>query len=586
MGKETTQNLWTLWIILWSFQFLVFAVVVCSLIMLGFRSGTMEVKVINVQPIERPKQWSVPLEALTPVKNQFSRGTCWAFAAIGFLESDYRANGIRSGYLSSDEVIQFSEQAYMSLIVNYCSSHREIPLCRYGGMLENSTSNFNVDSLYYLRNVTTKYILPYSICPYQHQRGINESKCIPKDKSLNEYVENNPIKFTIRDIVTVYSISDIKKLMMKTLSPLTYGLNTEFNTMLFPCNKYNSMYSSDECKYCKTPCGSGCCTKISSSMYHKDGMIDLSVGSVRRAGHSMLVVGWNDEFPVERNRYSSPPIYTTAWNAIDNKAQTKLIKNNIEIPVDRWTKGGLILKNSYGEHGHTLGYFLQNHSLLNEDTICPLSIHPSRYYPLDVECIKRGNSFMNCSNDKLRKVSDGKIFYGATILKCKNDLGNDYAKNLGFEECGTNKDYRYALSMEWFNVTFKRGVCKTREMGDGLIVYLARWVEGKMKETITEVHTQITSWDFIAQLFEMDTTIKNSEHCGYYFQPYDTIEYLISMYQHDGFESYGFSYYGIKWEQESYYKSSKRKGQFTEINKSTKKFVTPQFDGPFGGRIN
>ncbi|ELP87932.1 hypothetical protein EIN_275190 [Entamoeba invadens IP1] len=569
--------------------------------MLGFRTNILSVKVVSVRPSPLPKQWSVPIESLTPVKNQFARGTCWAHAVIGFVESDYRANGIRNGLLDPDEVVQFSEQAYMSLLVTYCSKHRDIPLCRYGGMLENSTNNFTPDSFFYLRNVTNGFILPETICPYEHFSGVNESLCTPSDKqTLEEHVKRNPLSFSIKDIVTVYSVNDVKNIMLKTLSPMTYGLNTLFNTILLPCNSFNPQINTTECQKCLTPCAGGCCTKVSSSMYHNDGLIDISEGSVRRGGHSMLVVGWNDEFPVERNLHLNDPIFQCDWAKIDvnhnsshppqnnsKNNNTATIKNVIEKRVKRWTKGGLILKNSYGTKGHTLGFYLQNHSLLNEDTICPLSIHPSRWYPLDVNCIKEGRSFMNCSNGKLRKIGNSKIFYGATILKCKEGISRDEAKNLGFEECGTNDPKtRYALSAQWYNVTFKRAIPKTLAMGDGFLLYLAKWENGKINTTIQETRTLLTSWDFVTQLFEMDTNVTNSEHCGYYFQPYDTIEYLASEFGHDTFESYGFSYYCLKWEPESYYKVSKHKSKFKGIRESTKKFVTPQFDGPFGGRAN
>ncbi|KAL7721717.1 Papain family cysteine protease domain containing protein [Entamoeba marina] len=575
MGKDALQNTWTLWILLWSFQFLLFSVVV---------------KVVDVQPIAKPKQWSIPLDALTPVKDQGSRGSCWAHSTIGFIESDYRSNGIRSGLLRNDEVVQFSEQAYMSLIVQYCSNHKDIPLCRFGGISKNQTNNWSTEGFYYLRNVSKTFILPISVCPYQQQNGPLETQCNPQTTTLETLVSENPLQMEIKDIVTLYTIDEAKQLMLRTLSPLTFGINTMYNTIAIPCNKYNSEYNSSVCKECRHKCGNGCCTIVMQSMYSGNGIIDIQLGSIRRGGHSLLVVGWNDEYPIERNGYSRKPIYTAQWNEIDTRRKSTTKKNNKinnteydnKKNKNRWNKGGLILKNSYGPNGHTLGYFLQNHSLLNEDTICPLSIHPKRWYPLDVGCIVNGSSFMDCSNNKVRKISNDKVFNGATILKCRA-LSIEEASALGFRECGEGLNYQYALSMEWFNITFKNGIAKVREMGDGVVVYLARWKSGDISHTIKEVKTNITSWNSISLLFEMDTVVTNSEHCGYFFEPYDTIEYLISEYNHDTFESYGFSYFGIKWDKSSYYLYNKNSIKFHDILNSTKRFISPHFDGPFGG---
>eukprot|EP00727_Mastigamoeba_balamuthi_P003942 m51a1_g13545 putative papain family cysteine protease domain containing protein (139) ;mRNA; f:982-1764 len=58
-----------------------------------------------------PKSFLIPDRAMTPVKDQMSRGTCWIFSTMGLIESSYRKNGIEKGFLRDDEYVSFSEQA-------------------------------------------------------------------------------------------------------------------------------------------------------------------------------------------------------------------------------------------------------------------------------------------------------------------------------------------------------------------------------------------------------------------------------------------------------------------------------------------
>ena len=55
-----------------------------------------------------PSKFAV--DYVTPRQDQASRGTCWDFATIGFLEQSYRAHGVHKGWLQPDEYVAFSEQ--------------------------------------------------------------------------------------------------------------------------------------------------------------------------------------------------------------------------------------------------------------------------------------------------------------------------------------------------------------------------------------------------------------------------------------------------------------------------------------------
>lgn len=81
-----------------------------------------------------PSKFAV--DYVTPRQDQASRGTCWDFATIGFLEQSYRDNGVKNGWLEPEEYVAFSEQAYGAEILKLCTGPEDSPQqkdCRVAG---------------------------------------------------------------------------------------------------------------------------------------------------------------------------------------------------------------------------------------------------------------------------------------------------------------------------------------------------------------------------------------------------------------------------------------------------------------------
>ena len=57
---------------------------------------------------------------------------------------------------------------------------------------------------------------------------------------------------------------------------------------------------------------------------------------------------------------------------------------------------------------------------------------------------------------------------------------------------------------------------------------------------VTELETNLTNLQLLEKAFKPyeGDDVKNSVHCGYYFQPYDTVRFLVSDYKPWSYESY------------------------------------------------
>lgn len=80
----------------------------------------------------RNDEWSIILSCFWFIS--------WDFAAIGLLEADYRANGIKNGYLKPQEYVLFSEQAYGISMMKVCEETGETNCREFSdGVSQNST---------------------------------------------------------------------------------------------------------------------------------------------------------------------------------------------------------------------------------------------------------------------------------------------------------------------------------------------------------------------------------------------------------------------------------------------------------------
>ncbi|KAA6376914.1 MAG: hypothetical protein EZS28_027561, partial [Streblomastix strix] len=99
-----------------------------------------------------PEKYAV--DNVTPRTFQGDKGTCWAHAAVGLLEHSYRNYGIKKGYLSKNEYLRLSIQAFGDDIVENCNAHPEVCSGMGSGPLQtNDTTGGEVEWMYYLSDM-------------------------------------------------------------------------------------------------------------------------------------------------------------------------------------------------------------------------------------------------------------------------------------------------------------------------------------------------------------------------------------------------------------------------------------------------
>ncbi|EAL50093.1 papain family cysteine protease domain containing protein [Entamoeba histolytica HM-1:IMSS-B] len=602
---NTIETFCTLWMILSMITFVLFGIVLTCCMFLSTRLEGFTTKIIDNCEETLPSQYLIPQNASVIPKNQQSRGSCWIFSTIGYLESSYRAYGLRHNLLNSTEYVQFSEQAYGKLIFEYCQKHKEIPICNYGGMGINQTSDGSVEFIYYLGDYAKNIILPTSVCNYYPERGEGEFHC--NDEELPKIMATNPLNFTIKSIKTMYSVDEIKQTMYEHKSPISYGLATVQKAYYFECNEQNPQYKEKVCTECEFPCyaaASGeyirddsnaktCCSRVGMAAYSNDGIFDLHGEVMGSGGHAMIIVGWNDEFRVDREN--------TKYIEIQENNNNRDEFGNKEYNS---VKGGFIIKNSWGNAGHSMAYWMQNISEANEAIICPLTQSVKNWGPVDIECLKEKKTYKECGFGRIRHVGiEKKTLLGGTKLQCRitSNETSDVLKMslLGFEPCSHRDANEYIYSLvgiqsdnkedETTSLNLKNDIPKLSDTQR--IFYIAKIKLNEDNNTIDsveEIKTNMTTLNMLEKVFKpmADEDVQNSIHCGYYFQPYSTIRFLVSDYKAWGYESYAFSYMDIEWDKKSYLKGNEDNIDYQWIKNSTVNYEYPQFDGPFGDLLN
>jgi len=492
-----------------------------------------------------PHAYIVPDDVRTPAKNQAHRGTCYIFSTIGLLEASYRRHGLQSHFLKKDEYVKFSEQAYGLGLIKYCAEHKDDVHC-LGGPPKNQTSDGQPEWLYYMQNGMMKYVLPDSLCPYK-----------PDDKDqyicpgLDDAVKKNPISFRVKNIETTYSIDGIKRLLYRHDFPLSFSHVVLENAFLAPCDDPDSTaYGSAQCTECRNPCttsSDGCCAKLLFPGYTGEGVFSTFGESVVGGGHAMVVVGWNDDMAVE--------------TGVPGQSAERAV-------------GGFIIKNSWDTTvGHSAEYWAQKHSLLDETTICPNENSYQSWLPVNTTCMMETNDPTGCGTSK--RFVRNEWVYGPTILKCnENTHKNNRQWMYGWDKCNANRRYVIAGSPD-SGFTLPDFIVPKNTVGLRRF-HLIEFDPTDPTISPVEVYTNATSWFGFERLLEPVEVRGNSEHCGYYFMPYDTFLKSNIINPNFGTDTPAFSYMDIEWDSDSYADGS-TDSKYNLIKKSTYTYRPPKF---------
>lgn len=531
--------------------------IACVVITVGIGFGVSnnsikdEIDKVGTSNVQLPASYGVPYYAITPVKDQGSRGTCWAFATIGLLESQYRKNGYEKGFLDEDEYVSFSEQAYALGVVDYCTGEgKDSPYC-FGGPPENETSDGEIEWLWYLRDTAIAQVLPTAICPYQSTDS-GQYNCPGRDDALND----NPLSFTVKSIKTVYTIQAIKSLLYEKQIPIGWSHAVFERTYTVACNDPNSYLSgTSQCQNCAHPCSYGCCAELIIPGYTQEGVFQLDHQPYAAGGHAMLLVGWNDELRVDQGVFGE---------------------------LDEHTTGGFILKNSWNSAmGHTVGYWMQEHSQLEEDLICPLVKSSRKWLTANATCMLANPDPIACAPGA-EKHAGNVTLEGATVLKCSDKALTYLGAQLGWSGCQSGhyyvlasvpyvKDYKYQPSGAWVEYpSYSNGV---------LYFYFVGW-NPATNETYL-VTTNATTWYGIENLFTPVATVANDPRCGFFFWPYQTLLEGNVAYPPGGHDTPSVSAIDVQWDDSSYLANKVSSKDYTLIEDSTGSSPEITFTGPF-----
>ncbi|KAL7711851.1 Peptidase C1A papain C-terminal domain-containing protein [Entamoeba marina] len=492
-----------------------------------------------------PNSYVIPENRITPVSGQLARGTCWIFATISLVESAFRKAAIDNKMIKSNEYIALSDQAYGKLMLQLCNgTYGDVPdevssFCEDGGMAKGKTDDGEIEWAYYFRNYNNKFFYPISVCPYTTRRGETDWDCDGVD--LKNPTKQTPITVNVKGLNSKYTPSSIKQLINDTQGPVGWGHATLGRTYMYPCDGKSPYSNGQDCLEQRFPCNGGFCTKVSTLSFGYDGIFRLNGEPTNRGGHAMNIVGWNDEY----------------------------------------LGGGFIIKNSWtSQSGHSLGYFMGNHSLFNEDQICPTYNSINKWIPMGADCFKNNQDPEACPN--ITRTLLGNPLKGATVLKCTSsnsvsEVASEKAKDYGFYPCSTEEGKAYYYTLEASDdVNASPYVPKVEypEGTDGYAIFnLIRWLPNG-ESSFEKIQTNYTTWQFMERLFTPSNiqNFMNSEHCGYYFMSYDVFLEHDLRHPLGGHDTYVFSSVDLNFDSKSFNNKA-------DYKDSTFEYQLPTFTG-------
>jgi hypothetical protein len=171
---------------------------------------------------------------------------------------------------------------------------------------------------------------------------------------------------------------------------------------------------------------------------------------------------------------------------------------------------------------------------------------------------------------------------GATVLKCNARIVADPARAavLGWTGCRADMNYVLAAldarpSEPWTTVP---------AASDGYLRFkLVEWSPENLTQPATIVETDASTWYGIENLLSPVTIKGNTNNCGVYFLPYETLSEGTAVLGVDGHDTPAVSFVDIEWDKTSYAHSGKRKatGDYSMLDKSTIHYKQTTFTGPF-----
>jgi len=470
-----------------------------------------------------PSRFVINEEYLSPVVNQANRGTCWIFQLIAILESQYKQQGLKYGFIDKGQYLKLSVESLGKIMVEKCMSD---PNCTGTPRRDNTTTGGNIDEfLSFLKKYPEikKSIVPQSCCPYQSDPKL-EMVCPPEYPSC---IASNPLEFVVNRSFSTSNIRDAKQRIIETNVPVAIGILMPMQRYLFPCD-LPFVKDHNSCKKKDHPCGNGFCAYVDFKLF-KITDVDFIFHSpnitIPGSGHAMLVVGYNDDF---------------------------VAKRNVNFTKRQDTKGGFIVRNSWGFRGHTLEYLRGD---LNEDQearICPNKQNVLRWIPATLDCIQNKKDPRLCSKD-IRLIRGNLTMDHADELICVNSSHCDETKRYALLRKGDDPNPTLEFTSEGVPVT-----------------NVIQWSDDQEPHIIRVNSLPI---QHLYYAFRIKDSAENTEgRCGYVFLPYESMEELyrsrFSSYTAGSWDIQGLE---VIWKNSSFKKYGKG-GDYANIDKSMSEF--------------
>ena len=324
-----------------------------------------------------PGAFSVPSTYLLPIYNQHDWGTCWAFAAIYILESQYRHQGIVDGYLDASQFVRFSEEAMILYMNHLCSLHPDSYACYSNPRKLNLRDGGFPQDIVLFSQLFPDFahsILPWSACPYQKHTN-SSAHC----QNLHDLIKKNPLKFEVKSVTSRHGVERIKRLLFEKHRPITFIMPLPEQRFYLSCdNPYVNASYSDLCTSAiyKCPGDDTVCVPVHFGI-HKTASSDMMFYSNGETypgtGHAVVLVGYNDHFVLRKSAYV----------------------NEGDRP-----KGGFIFRNSWGARGHSLDFLMGALTDEEERRICPSKDSVFDWTPTSLAGLENGANFtrLTCVN--------------------------------------------------------------------------------------------------------------------------------------------------------------------------------------------
>lgn len=492
-----------------------------------------------------PDSFAVDTIYRNPATNQAQRGTCWAWATMYILETHYRAQGIKQGYLKENQYVKFSVQAFAATLGNFCRAHPTEKVCGYGNFLKGSTDDGQIEALpYFLKTIPhlNISIVPDAVCPYIETGG-NETdfKC----DGYKEANATNPIRFTLKGSKTVFDTRAIKQLLYEKKRPL--GIGTPLGTVDYIVKCSDEKYKDlTQCKEKSFVCPESQDMNEFCAVQKFDGITFdgtfVTVDSPDRAtefgGHAMDIVGYNDNWRY-LNRIAGP-------NSLED------------------ARGCLILHNSWRANGHSIEYLMGRRTLENEQTSCPNMNTPTNWIPATAECVKQNYKHPEMCSSDLKRVRGHGLTNGMDVLTCKssNSLYCDFGNKYVLKRVDDDVDV-YQLPNGLHSIGF------------------LTWNETAGEEPHEVRIETLPFWALDSYFTPKENRVENNpDECGFYALPYKAIENFRRR-SWDLFDNFKATDYDIEFDPSSYANAPESKEFDTSyLLNSTHTVEESKFNGP------